>query len=222
MIYDLEIIFTNVNKMTSFVDEDRSIVVCEIDESSVTSHNDVNVLLKLLYKKLLDYEAKSLLSSKSKVLLKNTKRKTYIDDALPFGYLYIQDQNEHNDFFELDSIFTDFNFIKNLSKMDLKLSYNNVKLNESTGIINYFKYTRNYLLLKLDSKNSNAIFRKVINRLIMNYYRPVQSKKNRYINDDITTPFKVKFGGGVIEVGGQSSKHLASLVRIIKSEDFSR
>ncbi|MFA0543910.1 hypothetical protein, partial [Vibrio sp. 10N.222.52.B7] len=108
------------------------------------------------------------------------------------------------------------------SKMDLKLSYNNVKLNESTGIINYFKYTRNYLLLKLDSKNSNAIFRKVINRLIMNYYRPVQSKKNRYINDDVTTPFKVKFGGGVIEVGGQSSKHLASLVRIIKSEDFSR
>ncbi|CAK3175596.1 hypothetical protein VCRA2123E76_100158 [Vibrio crassostreae] len=222
MIYDLEIIFTNVNEITSFVDEDRSLVVCEVDENSVTSHGDVSVLLKLLYEKLLDYEAKGLLSSKSKVSLRKSERKAYIDDALPFGYIYIQDQNEHNDFFELDSIFTDFNVIKNLSSMDLKLSYSNVSLKESSGIINYLKYTRNDLLVKLDSTNSNAIFRKVINRLIMNYYRPVQSRQNRYISNDVTTPFKVKFGGGVIEVGGQNSKYLASLVRIIKSEDFSR
>ena len=120
------------------------------------------------------------------------------------------------------SFFTDFNVIKNLSSMDLKLSYSNVSLKESSGIINYLKYTRNDLLVKLDSTNSNAIFRKVINRLIMNYYRPVQSRQNRYISNDVTTPFKVKFGGGVIEVGGQNSKYLASLVRIIKSEDFSR
>lgn len=222
MTYDLEIIFTNVNKMTSFVDEDRSLVICEVGENSVTSHGDVSVLLKLLYEKLLNYEAKGLLSPKSKVSIRKSERKSYIDNALPFGYVYIKDQNEHNDFFELDSIFTDFNVIKDLSSMDLKLSYSNVSLKEVSGIINYLKYARNDLLVKLDSTNSNAIFRKVINRLIMNYYRPVQSRKNRYINNDVATPFKVKFGGGVIEFSGQNSTYLASLVRIIKSEDFSR
>ncbi|CAH6796746.1 hypothetical protein VCHA47P369_110013 [Vibrio chagasii] len=222
MIYDLEIIFTNVNKMTSFVDEDRSLVVCEVDENSVTSHGDVGVLVRSLYEKLLDYEAKGLLSSESKVSLRKSERKKHIDAALPFGYVYILDQNEHNEFFDLDSIFTDFSVIKSLSNMDVKLSYKNISLKENSEFINYLKYARNDLLEKLDRTNSNAIFRKVINRLIMNYYRPVQSRKNRYINNDVTTPLWVKFGGGVIEIGGQNSKYLASLVRIIKSEDFSR